>query len=164
MSSSDTINLIHQMAKENYLWGAERIRGELFKLDNKVATATIEKYIQLARPPRSPSQTWSVLLSNHVKDVWACDFLPVIDIFFRQTYLFLIVELASRQIVHFNATVHPTDVWVAQQLREANSYWPNPTLFDLTAIRTCEVNGPDRSGNWICCSGLEKLTTDEVFD
>jgi hypothetical protein len=56
------------------------------------------------------SLTSTVFLKNHTKDVWACDFLPVIDLFFRQTYLFFIVELASRRIVHFNITAHPTEV------------------------------------------------------
>jgi putative transposase len=81
---TETINLIQQMAKENLLWGAERIRGELLKVDIKVATATIQKYMRRARPPHASSQTWSVFLNHHAKDVWACDFLPVIDLSFRQ--------------------------------------------------------------------------------
>ena len=72
------INLIRQMAKENLLWGAEGIRGELLKLKIKIATATIQKYIRLARPPRAPNQTWSVFLNHHAR----------------------IVELTSRRIVH----------------------------------------------------------------
>ncbi len=94
-----TICLIQQMATENVLWGAERIHGELLKLDIKVATATIQKYVRHVRPSRTPYQTWSVFLANHAKDVWACDFLPVIDLFFRQVYVFFIVDLASRRIV-----------------------------------------------------------------
>ncbi len=31
--SSETISLIQEMAANNQLWGAERIRGELLKLD-----------------------------------------------------------------------------------------------------------------------------------
>ncbi len=124
--STEIINLIQQMAKENLLWGAERIRGELLKLNIKIATATIQKYIRQARPPGAPSQTWAVFLKNHAKDVWACDFLPVIDLFFHQTYLFFIVELASRRIVHFGITAHPTDAWVAQQLREATPFGTAP--------------------------------------
>ncbi len=124
--SADTITLIQQMAKDNRLWGAERIHGELLKLGIKVATATIQKYMRSARPSRAASQTWSIFLHNHAKDVWACDFLPVIDLFFRQVYLFFIVELASRRIVHFNVTAHPTDAWVAQQLREATPYGQTP--------------------------------------
>lgn len=65
----ETIRLIQQMVNDNLLWGAERIRGELFKLEIKVATATIQKHLRKARPPRAPSQTWSVFLKNHAKDV-----------------------------------------------------------------------------------------------
>lgn len=46
----------------------------------------------------------------------------MIDRFFRQLHLFFIVELATRRVVHFNVTVHPTDEWVAQQLREATPF------------------------------------------
>ncbi len=118
--------LIQQMARENPLWGAGRIRGELLKLDIQLATATIQKYMRLARPRRVSNQTWPVFLKNHTKDVWACDFLPMIDLFFRQSYLFVIVELASRRIVHFGVTAHPTDAGVAQQLREATPYGQTP--------------------------------------
>lgn len=52
--STETINLIKQMTKDNLLWGAERIRGELLKLGIRVATATIQKYMRLARPRRPP--------------------------------------------------------------------------------------------------------------
>lgn len=58
-------------------------------------------------------------MKNHAKDVWACDFLPVIDLFFRTVWVFFIIELGSRRVVHFGVTRHPTDFWVAQQLREA---------------------------------------------
>ena len=122
----DTITLIQHMAKENRLWGAERIRGELLKLDIHVAKATIQKYLRLARPARSPGQTWSTFLKNHAQAVWACDFLPVIDLFFRPLYLFVIVELGSRRVIHFNVTRHPTDAWIAQQLREATPFGQTP--------------------------------------
>jgi putative transposase len=124
--SPETIALIQQMAKENILWGAERIRGELMKLHIEVATATVQKYMRLARPPRAPSQTWSVFLKNHAQAVWACDFLPVFDLFFRPIHVFFIVELASRRIVHFGVTAQPTDTWIAQQLREATPYGQTP--------------------------------------
>jgi transposase InsO family protein len=58
--------------------------------------------------------------------VWACDFLPVIDLFFRQIYAFFIIELGSRRVVHFGVTFHPTDAWVAQQLREATPFGLTP--------------------------------------
>ena len=39
----ETIALIRKMAKENRLWGAERIRGELLKLGVRVSKRTIQK-------------------------------------------------------------------------------------------------------------------------
>ena len=119
---SETIALIQQMARENRLWGAERIHGELIKLGIQVAKATIQKYIRLARLYPAPSQNWSTFIRNHAQLVWACDFLPVIDLFFRQIYAFFIIELASRRVVHFGVTSHPTDAWIAQQLREATPF------------------------------------------
>jgi hypothetical protein len=62
--SAETISLIQQMAKENFLGGAECIHGELLKLGIHVATATVQKYLRLARPPRAPNQNWSVFLKN----------------------------------------------------------------------------------------------------
>jgi len=100
---------------------ARQRRGELLKLGLSVAKRTIQKYILRVRPPKPPSQTWATFLKNRAKDILACDLLPVIDLFFRPLYLFFIVELASRRIVHF-VTRLPTDEWVAQQLREATPY------------------------------------------
>jgi putative transposase len=53
----ETIALIRKMAKENRLWGAERIRGELLKLGVQVSKRTIQKYMPKRR--RTPSQTWA---------------------------------------------------------------------------------------------------------
>jgi hypothetical protein len=40
--SPETIELIRKEAKENRLWGADRIRGELLKLDIQVCKRTIQ--------------------------------------------------------------------------------------------------------------------------
>jgi hypothetical protein len=90
-------------------WDSERIRGELLKLDIHVAKRTIQKYIRQVRPRPPSSHHWPTFLHNHAHDIWACDFLPVVNLFFRQYFVFFIVELASRRVVHFGVTVHPTD-------------------------------------------------------
>jgi putative transposase len=117
--STETIGLIRQMANENPLWGAERIRGELLKLGIHVSKQTVQRYRGQQPPPGRSSQTWSTFLKTHAKDIWACDFVPVIDLVFRNLYAFFIIEIHSRRVVHFNVTRHPTQLWVAQQLREA---------------------------------------------
>jgi len=124
---AETIGLITEMARDNPLWGAERIRSELLKLGIRRAKRTIQKYLRRARPPRAHGQTWSTFLHNHAADIWACDFVAVTDLFFRPIYAFVIVELASRRVIHVGATRHPTDAWVAQQLREATPFDQRPT-------------------------------------
>jgi hypothetical protein len=107
----DVITFIKQMANDNPLWGSERIRGELLKLNLHVAKRTIQKYLRQIRPQRPSTQSWRTFLHNHAQDIWACDFLPVVNLFFRQYFVFFILELASRRVVHFGVTAHPTDAW-----------------------------------------------------
>jgi putative transposase len=119
--SPEAIELIQQIARENRLWGAERIRGELMKLGVRVSKRTIQKYMAKELRRRS-GQTWSTFLRNHFRDIWACDFTVVSDLFFRSWYVFVIMELHTRRIVHAAVTRFPTDEWVAQQLREATPW------------------------------------------
>jgi len=55
------------MARENRLWGAERIRGELLKLGIRVCKRTIQKYMRHVRTPRQRGQTWAMFLHNHTQ-------------------------------------------------------------------------------------------------
>jgi putative transposase len=115
------------MAANNRMWGAERIRGELLKLDIRVSKRTIQKYMKQVCPKRARGQSWKTFLRNHAAEIWACDFLQVTDLFFRPLFAFFIIELKSRKIIQVNATRSPTDPWVAQQLREATPYGQTPT-------------------------------------
>ncbi len=123
------IALIHTMALDNRLWGSKRIRDELRKLGYGLTRRTVAKYVRQVRPappPRKPSQTWGSFLKNHAADIWACDFLQTYDLWFRTLVVFFIIELGSRRVVHFGVTSHPSDVWVAQQLREATPFDTRP--------------------------------------
>src|SRR5258708_12399670 len=124
--SPEVIVLIREMAQHNRLWGAERIRGELLKLDICVCKRTIQKYMRHVRLSRPRGQTWATFLRNHAKEVWACDFLQVTDLFFRSLFAFFIIELKSRRVIHVGVTRFPTDAWTAQQLREATPYGQTP--------------------------------------
>ena len=48
------------------------------------------------------------------------------DAFFRAVFVFVIIELGSRRVVHFAVTRSPTDAWVAQQLRNATPFAEGP--------------------------------------
>src|SRR5215468_5590160 len=78
------------------------------------------------RTTRPHGQTWKTFLHTHAKDIWACDFLPVTDLFFRSLFAFFIIELQSRRVIHVGVTRCPTDAWTAQQLREATAYGKGP--------------------------------------
>jgi putative transposase len=122
--ASETIALIRKMARENRLWGAERIRGELLKLGVQVSKRTIQKY--MPKVPRKPSQTWATFLKNHAGDIWACDFAVAHDLLFRPLYILVVIQLRSRRIVHTAVTRSPTDDWTAQHLREATPWGKGP--------------------------------------
>ncbi len=124
--AAETIALIRQMARENRLWGAERIRGELLKLGIHVCKRTIQKYMRTVRTHQPRGQRWATFLRTHAAQVWARDFLQVSDLFFRPLFAFFLIELESRKVFHVGVTRSPSDPWVAQQLREATPYGQAP--------------------------------------
>jgi hypothetical protein len=63
------------MSKENPLWGAPRIHGELLKLGFELAESTVSKYMIKHRGP--PSQTWRTFLRNHADAIAAIDLCVV---------------------------------------------------------------------------------------
>jgi putative transposase len=122
----ETIALIQEMAASNRLWGADRIRGELLKVGITVAKRTIQRHMRQARPSPPCGQTWATFLRNHAKNIWACDFVQLADVWFRPLFAFVVTALGSRRIVHVGVTRTPTDGWVAQQLREATPFGAAP--------------------------------------
>ena len=124
--AAETITLIREMAKDNRLWGAEPIRGELLKLGMHVCKRTVQKYMRTVRTQQPRGQTWATFLRYHAAQVWACDFLQITDLFSRPLFAFFLIELKSRRVIHVGVTRSPSDAWVAQQLREATPYGQAP--------------------------------------
>jgi putative transposase len=75
---------------------------------------------------RTGQVTWTTFLRNHAGQIWACDFLQTYDVFFCPMFVFVIIKLGSRRVVHLGVTRSPTDQWTAQQLREATPYSEGP--------------------------------------
>ena len=69
------------MSRENPMWGAPRILGELQMLSIDIPQATVAKYMIRRRKP--PSQTWRTFLDNHVRDLASIDFFTVPTVTFR---------------------------------------------------------------------------------
>jgi putative transposase len=113
----DVRELIRRMSRENPLWGAPRIHGELLKLGIDIGETSVSKY--MGRHRRPPSQTWKTFLDNHLTTLVSVDFFTVPTIRFQILYVFLIVAHDRRRILHVGVTAHPTAEWTTQQLREA---------------------------------------------
>jgi len=127
-------DLIRQFFRENPLWGAPRVHGELRLLGIDVCETTVAKYMPRHRKP--PSQTWRTFLDNHAKDLVSIDFFTVPTATFRVLYVFLVLRHERRKIVHFNVTGNPSAQWTAQQMVEAFPWDPAPryVLRDRDAI------------------------------
>ena len=110
-------DLIRRMYRENPLWGAPRIHGELLMLGFDVSQATVSRYIRLL--PRQRGQTWKTFLRNHTEGIASVDFLVVPTIRFEQLYVLVVLRHARRQIAHIAVTCHPTSEWIARQITEA---------------------------------------------
>jgi transposase InsO family protein len=109
--------LIRRMSKENPLWGAPRIHGELLKLGFELAQSTVSKYMIRHRAP--PSQTWRTFLRNHASTIAAIDLCVVPTLTFDCLFAFLVVGHGRRQLLWFAVTRHPTAEWLARQIVEA---------------------------------------------
>jgi len=116
--------LILEMHRANPTWGAPRIHGELLKLGFTVAQSTVSKY--LPRNWKPPSQSWRTFLRNHLRDAIAIDFAVVQTVTFRLLYVFVVLSLERRRLLHVHVTAHPTAAWTAQQMVEALPDETNP--------------------------------------
>ena len=118
---TDVQRLIAEMATKNRTWGEERIAAELcLKLGLTVSPRTVRRYM----PPRPRSrggrstQTWATFLRNHAGAVLACDFFIAVTATFQRLYVFVILDIGTRRVVHWNLTDHPTAEWTVQQFRD----------------------------------------------
>src|SRR5271157_5807794 len=105
------------MSRENPLWGAPRIHGELLKLGFDLAESTVSKY--MIRRGNPPSQRWRTFLSNHAEVIAAIDLCLVPTVRFERLFAFVIIGHGRRQLLWFAVTRHPTAEWLAQQIVEA---------------------------------------------
>jgi putative transposase len=112
--------LIAEMAAANCTWGEERIASELLvKVGIRVSPRTVRRYMRSSSGPKhgSGSQAWRTFVRNHASSVLACDFFMTVTAGFKLLYVFVVLEVGSRRILHWNITEHPTAEWTAQQFR-----------------------------------------------
>jgi hypothetical protein len=123
------ISFIQRISADHPEWGEDKIAEELAaKFGVEHSTSTIRGYMVPRRSPPRVDQTWRIFVRNHGKELWACDFLVHYTAFFAVAYVFVIMEIKTRRIVHVSVTTNPTLAWVKQQFREAIP-WDNHPRF-----------------------------------
>src|SRR5712671_6055004 len=110
--------LIRRMSRENPLWGAPRIHGELLMLGIEVAESTVGRY--MVRRRRPPSQGWKTFLRNHAAGIASLDLFVVRTISFKLLYGLVIMRHARRQLITIAVTTNPTAQWIAGQVTDAS--------------------------------------------
>lgn len=71
------------------------------------------------RTDSQPSQSWTTFLRDHIAETESSDFFVVPTQTIQRLFVFGVMSLDPRRILHVNVTRHPTSDWVAQQGREA---------------------------------------------
>lgn len=156
------------MARDNPLWGEERIASELLvKLGIGVSPRTVRKYMpkRLDGKPRG-DQRWATFLKTHAKAIVACDFFVAITATFRLLYVFVAIEHGSRRLARVAVTAHPSAEWTLVQLREVvgldhsycylihdrDSIFARPVDDSIRALGLAVLKSPPRSprANAIC--------------
>src|SRR5947209_20589636 len=116
---------------------------------------TIPRYLRSPHTLRPRGPAWAAFLRKQAHLTYACDVLPVTDLLFRPLFAFFSVELASRRVIHLGVTRHPTDAWVAQQLREATPFDARPRFL----IRDNDGKYGPRFDRLAAASGIRILRT-----
>jgi hypothetical protein len=110
-------DLIRRMTKENALWGAPRIHGELLMLGIEVAQSTVARYMTRRQGP--PSQGWKTFLRNHAAGIASIDLFVVRTISFKLLSGLVILRQAQRRLVSIRVTNNPTAEWITGQVTDA---------------------------------------------
>ena len=126
--------LIKSMARDNPLWGAPRIHGELLKLGFDVSQSTVSKY--LGRCYRPGGQSWKTFIANHKDAIAAVDLFVVPTTRFKLLYGLVILYLKRRELMWTNAAYHPTAAWIANQVSRAFP-WETAPRYLIRGRDTC---------------------------
>jgi len=114
------INFIRRISSDHPEYGEDRIALELeVKFAIRHASSTVRRYMVKRRTEPIDSQTWRSFLKNQAKGIWCCDFFVQHTVGFRVLFIFIIMEISNRKVIHFNVTDHPTLDWTKQQILNA---------------------------------------------
>jgi transposase InsO family protein len=114
------------MSRDNPSWGEDKIDEELrVKFGVSHSTSTVRKYMTRRRPHHD-EQTWRTFIKNHSNEIFACDFMTQYTALFTTVYVFVVMEISTRRVVHCNVTESPTLDWVKMQVRHISAFDRRP--------------------------------------
>jgi putative transposase len=117
---NEHIAFIRRISSDHPEYGEDRIALELeVKFGIRHSSSTVRRYMVERRPGPTDSQAWRSFLKNQAKAIWACDFFTQHTVRFHVLYIFIVMELASRKVIHLHVTDHPTLEWTRQQIRNS---------------------------------------------
>jgi len=126
--------LIVRMKIENRLWGAGRIHGELLKIGYEISESTVRNILNRKNfNPwnKKPRLGWWEFLKRHEK-VWSIDFYQVHTALLQRLYVFVVMDIHSRELITTRVTANPTTDWVMNVLKNefADHSPPNALVHD----------------------------------
>jgi putative transposase len=122
--STEIKELVLRLKNENLFWGYGKIQGELLKLNINISKSSIKRILKDYRRKGKVKKglTWNKFIRSHINSLFAMDFFTVDTILGKRFYVFFIISLATREIVHYNVTMNPTGLFIRNQLIEFSYY------------------------------------------
>jgi hypothetical protein len=112
----------------------------LLKLGIDISERTVSRLMPRRHNP--PSQTWRTFLANHAGRLACIDFLTV-PATFRVLYVFFVLSIDRRRVVHWNVTSGACAEWAAQQIVDA---FPEDTAPAISCATAMASTGPRLEG------------------
>ncbi len=113
--------LIVRLAKENPLWGYDKIQGELLKLGHRLGSTSVRNILKQHRITHAlerSSGSWRRFLGHYQEQILACDSFTVETSWLKTIYVLFFIELGSRRVHLAGCTTNPDATWVTQQARQ----------------------------------------------
>ncbi|TWT54783.1 Integrase core domain protein [Rubripirellula amarantea] len=123
------VDLTVKFAKENPMWGYDRISGALANVGNHICDSTIGNILKAHGiepvPTRRRTGSWEIFLKSHWDVIAATDFTTV-EVWTKggltTFYLLFVMELKTRRVNFAGCTANPNEAWMQTIARELTNH------------------------------------------
>ena len=157
------VDAIVRFARENPMWGYDRIQGALKNLNYRIADSTVANVLKAhgiePAPDRQRTPAWSTFLKAHWDSIFATDFTTV-EVWTGRglvtCYILAVMHLKTRRVEIAGITTSPNATWIKQICRDMTDD-QDGLLKDATHLIV------DRDASFIAlCDYLEQNTDTKV--